>query len=43
MKEIINCVAYADGRRRADVELDKVREVFKHSDQFVWIGLHEPS
>ena len=43
MKEIINCVAYADGRRCAEVELNKVHEVFKDANQFVWIGLHEPS
>ncbi|MDQ6844002.1 MAG: magnesium transporter, partial [Bacteroidota bacterium] len=43
MKEIINCAAYSAGRRIADVELNKVHEVLKDSDQFVWIGLHEPS
>jgi len=43
MKEIINCATYADGRRIADVELPHVHEVLKSIDQFVWIGLHEPS
>ncbi len=43
MKEIINCAAYSAGRRIADVELNKVHEVLKDSNQFVWIGLHEPS
>src|SRR5215207_7923532 len=43
MKEIINCATYADGRRIADVELPHVHEVLKSNDQFVWIGLHEPS
>lgn len=43
MKEIINCVAYADGKRSADVELNRVHEVFNDPRQFVWIGLHEPS
>ena len=43
MKEIINCVAYANGRRSADVELKRVHEVLKEVNQFVWIGLHEPS
>ncbi|MCW3093644.1 MAG: magnesium and cobalt transport protein CorA [Ferruginibacter sp.] len=43
MKEIINCVAYADGRRCADVELNNVHEVLKDVNKFVWIGLHEPS
>ena len=43
MKEIINCAAYSQGRRVADVELHQVHEVLKATDQFVWIGLHEPS
>ncbi len=43
MKEIINCAAYASGRRIADVELNEVHEVLKDVNQFVWIGLHEPS
>src|SRR4028118_531404 len=43
MKEIINCAAYSKGRRIADVELHEVHEVLKENDQFVWIGLHEPS
>lgn len=43
MKEIINCAAYANGKRIADVELNNVHEVLKTNDQFVWIGMHEPS
>lgn len=43
MKEIVNCAAYSQGRRIADVELDKVHEALKDTSQFVWIGLHEPS
>jgi len=43
MKEIINCAAYSSGRRIADVKLNNVHEVLKASNQFVWIGLHEPS
>ncbi len=43
MKEIINCAAYTQGRRKADVELRDVHEVLKEDNQFVWIGLHEPS
>lgn len=43
MKEIVNCAAYSGGRRIADVELPDVHEVLKSKDQFVWIGLHEPS
>lgn len=43
MKEIINCAAYQNGRRIADVELNRVHEVLQDINQFVWIGLHEPS
>jgi len=43
MKEIVNCAAYSQGRRVADVELNDVHEVLKATNQFVWIGLREPS
>jgi len=36
-------VAYSGGRRKADVDLSHVHEVLKEFNQFVWIGLHEPS
>ena len=43
MNEIINCAAYAEGRRVADVKLSDVHTVLNDKKQFVWIGLHEPS
>jgi magnesium transporter len=43
MNEVINCAAYSQGRRCANVELPEVHNVLKEADQFVWIGLHEPS
>jgi magnesium transporter len=43
MNEIVNCAAYSQGRRIADVALKDVHEVLKGTTQFVWIGLHEPS
>ena len=43
MKEVVNCATYSRGCRTANIELDKVHEVLKESNQFVWIGLHEPS
>jgi len=39
---IVKCAAYHDGLRVADVQLSQVHEVLKQSDQFIWIGLHEP-
>ena len=43
MNEVVNCAAYSEGRRVANVELDLVHEVLKRTDQFVWIGLQEPT
>jgi magnesium transporter len=43
MSEIVNCAAYSDGHRVADVSLNDVHTVLKENNQFVWIGLHEPS
>lgn len=38
MKDIINCVAYASGRRIADIELIDVHGVLSEPEKFVWIG-----
>jgi magnesium transporter len=43
MSEIVNCAAYAEGKRIADVKLSDVHTILQEKDQFVWIGLHEPS
>lgn len=43
MHEIVNCAAYAEGARVANVDLAAVSEVLKQTDRFVWIGLHEPT
>ncbi len=43
MKEVVNCAAYCEGRRVANVELPEVHTMLKEDNQFVWIGLHEPS
>jgi len=42
MSGVVNCAAYAGGRRVADVALDDISEVIEQPDRFVWIGLHEP-
>jgi magnesium transporter len=39
---IVNCAAYADGRRVADIALDAVSDYVAMDGHFVWIGLHEP-
>jgi len=42
MGAVVNCVAYQDGKRVADVPVEDISEVLKQDDHFVWIGLHEP-
>ncbi len=42
MSGVVDCAAYAGGRRIADVEIEDISEVLKQEDRFVWIGLHEP-
>jgi magnesium transporter len=40
---IVNCAAYADGRRVGDFCIEEVGAVAAREGQFVWVGLHEPS
>jgi magnesium transporter len=39
---VVNCAAYAEGRRVADVEIRDISEALTQPGRFVWIGLHEP-
>jgi magnesium transporter len=40
---VVNCVAYAHGRRVAEVALPDISDVLKQDPHsFIWIGLHEP-
>ena len=41
--EIVNCAAYLDGKRVADIHPDNINTVLQNPDQFIWVGLHEPS
>jgi magnesium transporter len=43
MTEIINSAVYLDGKRIANIDLDKVNATLNNPHQFVWLGLHEPS
>lgn len=43
MDTVVNCVAYADGRRIGAVDIDDISEILRFPGQFIWIGLHEPS
>jgi magnesium transporter len=42
MSAVINCAAYSNGRRVANVEIDEIGQVLKQPERFVWIGLYEP-
>ena len=39
---VVACVAYAGGRRVAEVPLDQIDQALRRDDGFVWIGLYEP-
>lgn len=42
MNPIVNSVAYSEGRRVSNVDINEVSTVLQQPDKFVWIGLHEP-
>ena len=39
---VIDCAAYAGGRRVADLAVDQLHTALTHEGQFVWLGLYEP-
>lgn len=39
---VIDCAAYAGGRRVADVAIDQIPAALATPGQFVWLGLYEP-
>ena len=40
---LVNCVAYQDGRKLADIPKEEIGKYVKRSDCFVWVALFEPS
>ena len=40
---LINCVAYQEGRRLADIELEEIHTYVARPDCFVWVALADPS
>jgi len=42
MGEVINCAAYTDGQRMANVTINDIHTLLQQPDVFIWIGLHEP-
>jgi len=43
MTMVVGCAAYEEGRRIADLDIDRLTEFESKTGRFVWIGLHEPS
>ena len=43
MGMVIDCAAYEDGRRVADIDLEQAGSVETGKGRFIWIGLHEPN
>ncbi|HEY6940728.1 CorA family divalent cation transporter, partial [Dokdonella sp.] len=41
---VVNCVAYsADGRRLRDITVEEISDVLETPDEWVWVGVREPS
>jgi magnesium transporter len=43
MNMVVGCAAYEDGRKIADLDIERLDEFETSKTRFVWIGLHEPS
>lgn len=39
---LVNCVAYQDGRKLADIEKEQISDYLKRPDCFVWVALKDP-
>ena len=39
---VVNCSAYKNGVKFADIALDEISEVLQQKDVFIWVGLFEP-
>jgi magnesium transporter len=39
---LVNCVAYEEGRKLADIPKDDISEYLKRPNCFVWVGLKDP-
>ncbi len=43
MSTVVNSAAYADGHKVGDVAIDDISTILETENQFVWIGVHEPT
>ena len=39
---LINCVAYENGRKLADISVDDISDWLHKPDSFVWVALRDP-
>ena len=37
------CIAYLNGQRLGEIEIEDISETLKREDTFVWVALHEPN
>jgi magnesium transporter len=40
---LINCVAYQEGRKLADIQPEQIHEYVRRPECFVWVALYEPT
>lgn len=40
---VMQCVAYRDGHRMGEVQLEQIKELLSKQSTFVWLGLREPN
>jgi magnesium transporter len=40
---IVNCVAYQDGRKLADIRVEEISDYLKRPECFVWVALKDPT
>ena len=40
---LINCVAYKDGKRVAEISKEEISEYLKHPGTFVWVAIKDPT
>src|SRR5579871_1864828 len=40
---LINCAAYQDGRKLADIDIDSISDYVSRPECFVWVALKDPS
>ncbi len=40
---IVNCVAYQDGRKLADIQVEEISDYVKRPECFVWVAIKDPT